>query len=669
MKTVGTTPNGEPHNIIQDKVYAAVRECAPPSTRHNCTTSSTGDLSEYLQDFGAVLERDLDSLYVDVPEFCKTLFGSFEGLEAAAQTVLDKCKDGEDPLYHEETGWRGFTAGAPRSYVLTWLTNTVIEFSRVFEQHTNTSNIKRRPLTKPYVKRSIAVHKLAIGLATDPNASLGMMRNWSHIFTPGELENHPRHDIVPTAWVDPAGYVIDEIPHGGPLAQASAIESSRRFVLGFSLCRSSMRLWHLDRLGGITSDAFDINKDGLRFVLTVLGFLQMNQQQLGFDPTLATAIDGSRYIEIVRNGEVERLIIDEQITRTPWRSAGRGTICWRAHREGDRSKTPLVIKDSWQYPELAEEGGLLREAREAGVVSVARYYHHETVRVDGIDDDIRNIRKGLDIRKGKRFMASKSESPLSRARSRTATKDGGSKRKRSSISIDPMDEVALNRVHRRIIVEDYGKPIYTASSVIAFLQAMVDCLDGPMSLYNKTGLIHSDISPYNLMIDGNGRGFIIDLDVATREDRGRPTEARQNTGNRAFMSIHLLLGKQHFLGERRSFMDDLESFFWVIFWVCLHYEGPGEEIVQGRYDVWNYMEVDALGYLKAGIVSTEWTFMRRIERDFSSYYAPLAKYVNKLRHEVFPHDRSWAKEDVMLVERMKKILRDAMVDPDIQNGG
>jgi hypothetical protein len=35
--------------------------------------------------------------------------------------------------------------------------------------------------------------------------------------------------------------------------------------------------------------------------------------------------------------------------------------CWKAFREGDESKIPLIIKDSWQYPER-EEGKLLREA-------------------------------------------------------------------------------------------------------------------------------------------------------------------------------------------------------------------------------------------------------------------------------------------------------------------
>ena len=67
---------------------------------------------------------------------------------------------------------------------------------------------------------------------------------------------------------------------------------------------------------------------------------------------------------------------------------GRATTCWKAHSDGDKLKTTLVVKDSWQYPEREEEGVLLRDATERGVVNVARYYHHETVRVGRKDDDI-----------------------------------------------------------------------------------------------------------------------------------------------------------------------------------------------------------------------------------------------------------------------------------------
>ncbi|KAK0737995.1 hypothetical protein B0T18DRAFT_296162, partial [Schizothecium vesticola] len=46
--------------------------------------------------------------------------------------------------------------------------------------------------------------------------------------------------------------------------------------------------------------------------------------------------------------------------------------------------------------------------------------------------------------------------------------------------------------------------------------------------------------------------------------------AKGKTGTITFMAIGALLGEQH------SFMHDLESFFWVLFWICIHRNGPGK---------------------------------------------------------------------------------------------
>ena len=147
-----------------------------------------------------------------------------------------------------------------------------------------------------------------------------------------------------------------------------------------------MRLWEFDRLGGIASSPFDINKESLQFVSTILGYLWMNEEQLGFDPTIFE-LDGKHYMEVIQDGRTERLVLIELMKRH-LSVASRATTCWKAYCDRDKSKTILVIKDSWQYPEWGEEGVLLRDATEKGVVNVARYYHHETVCVSGKDGDI-----------------------------------------------------------------------------------------------------------------------------------------------------------------------------------------------------------------------------------------------------------------------------------------
>jgi hypothetical protein len=54
-------------------------------------------------------------------------------------------------------------------------------------------------------------------------------------------------------------------------------------------------------------------------------------------------------------------------------------------------------------------------------------------------------------------------------------------------------------------------------------------------------------------------------------------------------------------GEKRIFMHDLESFFWVLFWICLHFTGPnGESKVAPHYERWNYADTKELAKIKKG---------------------------------------------------------------------
>lgn len=282
-----------------------------------------------------------------------------------------------------------------------------------------------------------------------------------------------------------------------------AAQDSRRFIVGLTLCGSIMRLWEFDRAGGIASLPFDINKDGQQFVSVVLGCLWMNDEQLGFDPTIRSS-EGKRFIEIVRDGHPERLILDGLMKRAPC-VAGRATTCWKAHCEGDESKTPLVIKDSWQYPERGEEGLLLREATEKGVVNVARYYHHETVRTGNkVDDICDNVRKGLDMTKAQKFRHSDCDVSQQASEADDAVRKGHTTDirsvgwKRSSSNTDaplPLSKRACpsspikggrghavqNKVHRHVIIRDYGKPIYKASSRVAMVTALEGCIEGESS--------------------------------------------------------------------------------------------------------------------------------------------------------------------------------------------
>ncbi|EGR46861.1 uncharacterized protein TRIREDRAFT_122898 [Trichoderma reesei QM6a] len=625
-------------------------------------TSGSVNSSESRSHMDTLLREELGAMYVGLPRFRDTFFGGVADLQTVSEAVFEECVGGDSPLFTVCSGWRGWPKDAKQDDVLSWITRLSDELAALAKPLMTTPMPRRRLLAQPNkpLQDSVAERKLDIGIVADPAAEEDSPYRWSQILVPGELKSNPSADIVSNTWRDLARYVREVL----------AAQDTRRFVLGFTLCGSLMRIWNFDRLGGIASEKFDINKDGLQFVSTILGFLWMNEEQLGFDPTITTEAD-RRILRIQRNGETERLVLDKLMKRAPCIS-GRATICWKAFREDDPQRL-LVVKDSWQYTEREEEGELLQEATEKGVVNVARYYHHETVHVRSqIDDVMTNVRGELNITEAINFQARRpSESGAagakkgrSRSRSTTGLKRSSSqigaplppsKRSCSTTSTTLGRESLPNRVHRRVIVRDYGKPIYKASSQSALLAALAGCIEGHESLH-KAGFLHRDISINNLMINedkGNPSwpSFLIDLDLAIRERRDGASGAKGKTGTRAFMAIGALFGEQH------SFMHDLESFFWVLFWICIHCDGPDKTRVAPDFDKWNYAGTWELAILKLGTVTDETIFLQTMSDYFTPYYQPLIPLLSALRTVVFPGNKRWKREDEGLYSKMRTILQ------------
>ncbi|KAI0837480.1 hypothetical protein F5Y06DRAFT_297335 [Hypoxylon sp. FL0890] len=659
---------------IWEQVYHAVPESTPPrkaiasilQTPWRLTTSSVVNSSEKRDQMDKLLSDELGVMYVDVPNFYEAFWGGIPQLETASEDIFQKCIQGPQPLFQQQ-GWTGWPGNAKEDSVLVWLTDIVERFLQWAQEYRPT--ITRRPLAQPDtpLEGSVARRKLDVGLVDDPKADKAGKYHWSHILVPGELKSNPNEDTASKAHLDIARYV----------KEVFTAQPTRRFVLAFTLCGSWMRLWEFDRLGGIASEKFDINKDGQRFVSTILGFLWMDDEALGFDPTIIKS-GRQQYIEIRQDIKTERLILDKVI-RPAHSIVGRATICWKAYSEGDKSK-PLVIKDSWQYPERDEEGELLQQVTRQAVTNVARHYYHETVRIQAKDDDIQgNVRRGLDITRASNYrtgLARNLQTPAVEAISRNSST--GSKRSSSQISAllppgkrsrsgsaSPTkhdNEPLPNRIHRRLVLCDYGVPIYKAGSPAALLAALEGCITGHESLL-KAGLLHRDISINNLMInEGNKESslssFLIDLDLAIKVDRVGASGAKGITGTRAFMAIGVLMGEDH------TFMDDLESFFWVLFWICIHCRGPGQ---QGKatteFEKWNYLNTEELARNKKGLISDERDFVRTAEANFTSYYQVLIPWVNRLRRVVFPNGRRWQEKDETLYSQMRQILRAGQDDP------
>src|SRR2546423_13946886 len=70
--------------------------------------------------------------------------------------------------------------------------------------------------------------------------------------------------------------------------------------------------------------------------------------------------------------------------------------------------------------------------------------------------------------------------------------------------------------------------------------------------------------------EGEPKGFLIDLDMA-KEIGSDSSGAMNRTGTMEFMAINVLRRS-----GPHSYRDDLESFLYVLIWICVMYESTGD---------------------------------------------------------------------------------------------
>ncbi|KAA1099099.1 hypothetical protein PGTUg99_018436 [Puccinia graminis f. sp. tritici] len=361
-----------------------------------------------------------------------------------------------------------------------------------------------------------------------------------------EAGNHIQNIMVPfelkkntsdarEAAIDLAKYVYQVFNH----------QPTRSYVIGLTLCGTSMQLWQFDRCGAIGSESFDVqaNKENFeKFFSLLSSLLTCNHQDLGFDPTFMD-VDGQacsntsewQKIRYTTQDGPQELVIDSRPIFRASGICGRGTTTWKAHLHGDE-RQKYLIKDSWQPEKHEQEGDMLCKVAGLNIPHLVRYHHHEDVQVAGNRVDIKShVRRQFKFDKCKTF-----------------TLGSGPKQPQN---------VFNNRFLRRIILKDVGQPIWTVKTPVRLLEALEGCIIGHQDVAIAHGELNDD--KHHTMI-----------------------------GTKVFMSASLLLNKNH-----HSHVDDLESFFWVFVWFCIHFPDENSERI-GVLN-WNQQSRFDLGCIKA----------------------------------------------------------------------
>ena len=97
----------------------------------------------------------------------------------------------------------------------------------------------------------------------------------------------------------------------------------------------------------------------------------------------------------------------------------------------------------------------------------------------------------------------------------------------------------------------------------------------------------------------------------------------------------------------------------MLFWVCIHYNGPNEARAVPRFEKWNYADMEDLATYKKGVVYDERDFLKNALENFTPYYQPLVQWVNKLRKVVFPDGKRRRRSNRSMYWSMREILQAA----------
>ncbi|XTI82770.1 hypothetical protein V2W45_1464204 [Cenococcum geophilum] len=223
-------------------------------------------------------------------------------------------------------------------------------------------------------------------------------------------------------------------------------------------------------------------------LLVVYTYTRRAKDLLRFNPTILIS-DGKRYIKV-------RFILNKPIKRARYIAV---------YCKGDTSKIPL----------RKEEGELLRKVIGKEVVNVARYYHHKTVYIGSKEDNIyKNVRKGLDIIKATNYKPEDLIMPLRPARVKISIRKGRSSSRNRSFS----RKRSFSYTNAPL---PPSKRIYSGSPPLGKRRPIT--LNRP--LYKPA--------------------FLINFNLAIKEQQKGPLGARGKTSTRAFMAIRVLLGEIH----------------------------------------------------------------------------------------------------------------------------
>ncbi|KAL1689019.1 hypothetical protein GGG16DRAFT_58719 [Schizophyllum commune] len=337
--------------------------------------------------------------------------------------------------------------------------------------------------------------------------------------------------MVPTA--DQMAEAIDRLATGA--THVFDEQQDRLHHVGLAIAGDTFQVAYYDRAGCVLSGAHGIHENPGLFIRVVMGLTLAGRPYDGKDTSIATR-DGRRFVTI--GG------FDYEILETLSYNhgvCGSGTICWRCRRSG--SDEDFFVKNTWAELTLQHtEGDLLTRAK--GVANIPKLVCEE-----------RALR------------------PDDQAWTTTSVRDLAAGPERWSI-VSNLPQLEL----RRLVMRPCAVPLSYFSSKVELVSSLRDAVVAHEALYPKYGILHCDIKEDNAMLHGSlprRRGLLVNFDRADCASESHPVVLERPKSSIPFTACDMLQVPRF---EEHGVRHDLESFLYVIMFVCTEYSGPSHSL-------------------------------------------------------------------------------------------
>ncbi|KAI0247322.1 hypothetical protein BJV78DRAFT_1246563, partial [Lactifluus subvellereus] len=376
---------------------------------------------------------------------------------------------------------------------------------------------------------------------------------------------------------------------GQLIAYATALHRSQFRVFSFSIALfgDTGRLLRWDRSGVIYTEPFRLaDGDLLEFLWR---FNHLSAVDRGHDTTVSSTYPK---FENLQKGHLHKILVwdDRAPDENPkcyitpsakWATGALIGATFRYIAYDVESRNLVYLKDYWRvdHPDVQKEGDVYRELHEAEVPNIARM---------GRAGDVPQIlgRGELQV-------------PWLGVQ-RTKTQDYLS-RPGSPCSWCPGHLCVETYIHYRLVLETVGMSLNRFRSTRQLCEVIRDAIVAHTTAYNKTRILHRDISAGNILITDKGTGILADWDLSEKVKEVGDSKPRPHsrTGTWQFISIGRLMDPW---SRPHEVSDDLESFFWVLLYEVVRYRNDGPmrlgETMQAVFG--QHTRADRAGHVRGG---------------------------------------------------------------------